>query len=189
MNVPEADQPATEAGAEPPISHYASLREFVVANGSLLAATGGLIGIGTFVTGLPFFADWVQPYLAFLVLAAAVLTWLELLAQWPPELMIYQGPPPAAAPWRMVGFAYAVQLTMIVCIGGFLWRAPRLVMPAIATVVGLAIWRFVLPQTIKEQRAAFLVTSIAALVVSVLALSLVHPTYRSFFELLGSPAP
>jgi hypothetical protein len=187
MSDEHADQSMQEKSA--PAKRFESLRDFVLANGPLLGAIGGLIGIGTFVSALPFYAGWVRPYLAFLLLLCAVLIWLELLAQWSPELLIYQGPPPAGAPWRLVAFAYAVQLTMVGFIGGFLWRMPRLVLPTLATVIGIGLWRFVLPHRVKEQRGALLGTAIVSLVISTAVLSVVHPTYQSVFEILGSDEP
>jgi hypothetical protein len=167
---------------ESPPAPVGSLRDFVIENGSLLAAIGGLIGIATFVSALPLYAEWVKPYLIFLLLAGAVLIWLELLAQWPTALMIHQGPPPPEASWRLVGFAYAVQLTMVGFVGGFLWRVPRLVAPTLALGIGVGLWRFVLPRRLKEHRGALLVTAIVSLLISIAVLSLTHPTYRSIFE-------
>jgi hypothetical protein len=159
-----------------------SLRDFVLANGPLLAAIGGLIGIATFVNALPLYAAWVQPYLIFLLLAAAVLIWLELLAQWPPELMIYRGPAPSGLPWRLVGFAYVVQLTMVGFVGGFLWRIPRLVTLTLATVIGAGLWHYLVPERCKAWRGSLLATAIVALLVAMFLTSLVHPTYQSIFE-------
>jgi hypothetical protein len=173
---------SAETEHELPPVQVGSLRDFVVENGSLLAAIGGLIGIATFVGALPLYAEWVQPYLIFLLLAAAVLIWLELLAHWPTVLLIHQGPPPPEASWRLVGFAYAVQLTMVGFVGGFLWRVPRLVAPVLALCIGVGLWRFVLPRRLKEQRGALGATAIVALLISIAVLSLVHPTYRSIFE-------
>ena len=162
-----------EASA-PPIG---SLRDFVLANFPLLGAIGGLIGIATFVAALPLYADWVQPYLVYLLLAAGVLIWLELLAQWPPDLLICQGPPPPGASWRLVGFAYALQLTMVGIIGGFLWHVPRLFALALATLIGTAVWRLLLPERVKARRGALLATAIVALLAAIVITSLVHPTY------------
>jgi hypothetical protein len=159
-----------------------SLREFVLANFPLLGAIGGLIGIATFVTALPFYVGWAGPYLAFLLLSAAVLIWLELLAQLPSELMIYQGSPPPGTPWRLVGFAYAVQLTMVAFIGAFLWRVPRLVVLTLGATIGIGVWRFLLPERVKARRGSLLATAIIALLISIAVLSLVHPAYRSLFE-------
>jgi hypothetical protein len=181
--------PSASSTAALTAKQFNSLREFVLANASLLAAIGGLIGIGTFVTALPFFAGWVRPYLAFLLLSAAVLIWLELLAQSPPELLIYRGPPPLGAPWRLVGFAYALQLTMVGFIGGFLWRVPRLVIPTLAAIIGIGLWRFLLPERVKQQRGALLVTAIVALLFAIAVLSLVHPTYQSIFADAGPYEP
>lgn len=131
---------------------------------------------------MPLFADWVRPYLIFLLLAAAVLVWLELIAQWPPALILYQGPAPRGTPWRLVGFAYAVQLTMVGLVGGFLWRVPRLVMLTLATAIGALLWRYVVPESYKERRGALLATVIAALLIAVAVTSQAHPTYQSVIE-------
>ncbi|MCD6031593.1 MAG: hypothetical protein K0S78_3767 [Thermomicrobiales bacterium] len=169
-------------GAEPvPAAQLGSLRDFVVANLPLLAAIGGLLGLVTFVAAWPLYAGWVRPYVTFLLLAAAVLLWLELLAQWPADVLIYQGPPPPGTPWRLVGFAYAVQLTMVAFIGGFLWRIPRLVVPTLAAAIGIGLWRFLLPQRVKAMRGVPLLTLIIALLIAIAVVSQVHPTYWAIF--------
>ena len=176
-----------EGGAD--TAQMGSLRDFVLANFPLLGSIGGLIGIATFVVALPWYADWVRPYLTFLLLAAAILIWLELLAQWPPEMMIYLGPPPPGTPWRTVGFAYAVQLTMVGLVGGFLWRIPRLLIPTLAVVIGVGLWRYLVPERAKARRGALLVTSIVSLLVALLVTSLAHPAYQSVFEAPGLHGP
>lgn len=168
--------------AAPPAKPAGSLREFILANFPLLGAIGGLIGIATFVSALPLFATWVQPYLTFLLLAAAVLVWFELLAQWPSDLLIHQGPPPPGTSWRLACFAYAMQLTMVGFVGGFLWRIPRLVVLAFATLIAAAIWRYLVPLRMKQQRGVLLATAIVALLVALAVTSLLHPTYQSIFE-------
>ncbi|HEU0116834.1 MAG TPA: hypothetical protein VFQ80_19225, partial [Thermomicrobiales bacterium] len=186
--VDAGSSPGDAASAPPaPPAHLQSLRDFVLANFPLLGAIGGLIGIATFVAALPLYADWVQPYLIFLLLGAGILVWLELLAQWPPELLIYRGPPPRGTPWRLVGFAYAVQLTMVGVVGGFFWHIPRLVVLALASVIGTANWRFLLPERIKERRGALLATAIAALLLAIAITSLAEPVCRSIFEVATLP--
>jgi hypothetical protein len=182
VNTDGAGPASAETERESPPVRVGSLRDFVVANFPLLGAIGGLIGIATFVNALPLYAEWVQPYLIFLLLAAAVLIWLELLAQWPPELMIYRGPAPSGLPWRLVGFAYVVQLTMVGFVGGFLWRIPRLVTLTLATVIGAGLWHYLVPERSKAWRGSLLATAIVALLVAMFLTSLVHPTYQSIFE-------
>jgi hypothetical protein len=182
VNTDGAGPASAETERESPPVRVGSLRDFVLANGPLLGAIGGLIGIATFVNALPLYAAWVQPYLIFLLLAAAVLIWLELLAQWPPELMIYRGPAPSGLPWRLVGFAYVVQLTMVGFVGGFLWRIPRLVTLTLATVIGAGLWHYLVPERCKAWRGSLLATAIVALLVAMFLTSLVHPTYQSIFE-------
>ena len=185
--VPVADNFNVVEGGEggaPAAAAAGSLRDFILANASLLAAVGGLAGIATFVGALPLYVGWVQPYLAFLLLAAAILTWLELLAQWSPDLMIYRWPAPRGTPWRLVSFAYALQLTMVGFVGGFLWRVPGLLVPTLAVIIGAGLWRYLVPERVKERRAALLATAIVALLASVLVTSLVHPTYQSVVERL-----
>lgn len=184
-----AGDDAAQAEPEPQAVQAGNLRDFVLANGPLLGAIGGLIGIATFVSALPLYTEWVQPYLIFLLLAAAVLIWLELLAQWPPELMIYRGPAPPGLPWRLVGFAYVVQLTMVGFVGGFLWRVPRLVALTLATVIGAGLWHYLVPERFKAWRGALLMTAIVALLVSMLVIDLAHPTYQSVFETHPPRAP
>jgi hypothetical protein len=104
------------------------------------------------VAALPLYAAWVRPYLIVLLLTGAILIWLELLAQWPTELTIYQGPPPDTS-WQLVGFAYAVQRTSMGFVGGFLWRVPRLVGPTLALGIGVGLWRFVLPRGSRSSEA------------------------------------
>ncbi len=170
-------------------AQFGSLRDFVLANFPLLGAIGGLIGIATFVSAVPLYATWVQPYLVFLLLVAAVLVWLELLAQWPPTLLVYQGPPPPGSPWRLVGFAYAVQLTMVGLVGAFLWHVPRLLIPALAVAIGVGLWRFLVPAPVKTHRAALAVTATVALLIAMLATFLAHPAYEAIFGAPGSNGP
>jgi hypothetical protein len=153
------------------------LRAFVLANFPLFGVIGGLLGIATFIGAVPLSADWVQPSVIFLRLGAGVLVWLELLAQWPPALLIYRGPAPRGTPWRLVGVADAVQLTMVGFVGGFLGRMPRLVVLALATIMGAAVWRLLLPERVKARRGALLATAIVALLAAIALTSLAHPTY------------
>ena len=159
-----------------------SLRDFVLANFPLLGAIGGLTGIATFVAALPIYAGWIGAYLTFLLLAAAVLDWVELLAQWPSDLLLYQGPPPQGTSWRLVGFAYAVQLTMVGFLAGLFLRFPKLAVPALGTAIGVGLWRVLLPQRVKSARGAPLLTLIIALLVAIAVDSLVHPAHWTIFE-------
>jgi hypothetical protein len=168
-------------GGDAPTKAPGPLKAVVLGNFPLLAAIGGLIGLATFVGALPLYATWVQPFLTFLLLAAATLLWLELLAQWPAELRIDRGPPPPGTPWRLVGFAYVLQLTMVGFIGGFLWRFPRLLIPLLAAGIAIGVWQFFLPRRLKAWRAMPLTLAILALLGAIIVLSLVHPTYGSIF--------
>ena len=95
----------------------------------------------------------------------------------------------AGIPWRLVGFAYVLQLTMVGIVGGFLWRIPRLVILTVAAVIGAGLWRYLVPERVKawrgcpagngDRRAARLRG----------LTSLVHPTYRSVFEILPQNEP
>jgi hypothetical protein len=181
-----ADDADDRARSAAPVPSPGSLREFVVTNFPLLGAIGGLIGLGTFVVALPIYATWVQPFLAALLLAAAVLLWLELLAQWPVDLRLDHGPPPPGTPWRLVSFAYVLQLTMVGFIGGVLWRVPRLLIPAFAAGIAVGVWQFVLPRRLKAWRAMPLALAILALAIAIVVLSLVHPTYQSIFAGAGT---
>jgi hypothetical protein len=153
----------------------------VLANTPLLAAIGGLIGIATFLAAFPLSAAWTRPFLTFLLLFGAVLLWLELLAQWPPELLIYRGPPPRGTSRRLVLFAYVLQLTMVGFVGNVLWRFPQVLVPTVVTGLALGVWQFLLPERVKAQRGVPLLLAILALLVSVAILSQVHPTYESVF--------
>ena len=189
MDTRDASDQTAQAAPEPAVKPPGTLRDFVLANFPLLGAIGGLIGIATFVVALPLYASWVSPYLVFLLLSAAVLIWLELLAQWPVDLLIYRGPPPPGTSWRLVGFAYALQLTMVGFIGAFLWRLPRLVVPALAAAIGVGVWQFLLPRRIKERHGVLLLVAVVAWLASMAVLSLVHPTYQSIFAGAGSDEP
>jgi hypothetical protein len=90
---------------------------------------------------------------------------------------------------RVVGFAYAVQLTMVGFLGAFLWHLPRLIVPALAAAIAVGVWQFLLPRRLKAQRATPLVLAIVALLVSIAVLSLAHPTYQSIFADTGANVP
>jgi hypothetical protein len=180
---------AANAVPEPATKSPGTLRDFVLAHFPLLGAIGGLLGLVTFIAAWPLYAGWMRPYVTFLLLAAAVLLWLELLAQWPANLLIYAGPPPPGTSWRLVGFAYAVQLTMVAFIGGFVLRIPRLVIPLLAAAIGIGLWRFLLPQRVKAMRGVPLLLVIIALLIAIAVVSLVHPDYWAIFEDAGPNEP
>jgi hypothetical protein len=71
-------------------------------------------------------------------------------------------------------------------VGGFLWRVPRLLILALAVVIGIGLWRFLLPAHIKARRGVPLLTLIIALLVAIAVVSLVHPDYRAIFEDAGA---
>jgi hypothetical protein len=54
---------------------------------------------------------------------------------------------------------------------------PRLVVLALATIMGAAVWRLLLPERVKARRGALLATAIVALLAAIVITSLAHPTY------------
>jgi hypothetical protein len=74
---------------------------------------------------------------------------------------------------------------MVGFIGGFLWRLPPLVVPALAAAIAVGAWRFPLPQRLKEVRGMPLLAAIIALLISIVVLSAAHPTYQSTFADAG----
>ena len=98
-----------------------SLKSFVGANTMLLVAMGAMTGLATFV-GRSAGPDWSATLLQFVLTGLAFLLWLELLTQWPPALLLHRAPAPSGIPWRLVWFAYGMQLAMVGLIANVVWR-------------------------------------------------------------------
>ena len=62
-------------------------------------------------------------------------------------------------------------------------------MLTLATVIGAGLWHYLVPERLKAWRGSLLATAIAALLISMLLTTLVHPTYESVFESLPPDEP
>jgi hypothetical protein len=158
------------------------LKGFVTAHATLLGAVGIMTGLATFVSrGLG--PDWTDTLLRFLLIGMAFLLWLELLTQCPPSLLLTHAPAPAGTSWRLVGFAYALQLTMVGFIANAVWRQPQLLVPALGLAAGMWLWT-ALPQHAREQRSTLVGVAVAAILTALLVLALVDPPTQTLLQRL-----
>lgn len=166
-----------------------TLGDFVGVHSTLFSLIGALTGLTAFATKLSL--GWIEPYVQFLLLGAALLVWLELHSQWPRDLQLHRGRLPDGRPWRFVAFAYMLQLATVAFAGYVLWTLPDLVASAVAVgvvaVCGVLGWRALERTRGKRRRDAllarlWLVVSIAAaFLLSELLLEIFASTHRSVF--------
>lgn len=82
---------------------------------------------------------WIGTYLRFLLILAAGVLWIEVVSSWPESVQLHASRHPQGVHWRMVVFAYALQLTVIGFILVLLYKEPKLIAPIISlAVVGVA---------------------------------------------------
>lgn len=159
-----------------------SLKHFIGANTMLLAAMGAMTGLATFV-GRGTGPDWSATLLQFLLTGLAFLLWLELLTQWPPALLLYRAPAPAEIPWRLIWFAYGMQLAMIGFLANAIWRQPALLVPTLGLGAGVLLWR-VLPTHVRSRPSAVVGAIVTAVLVTAVILLVVDPPSQTFLERL-----
>lgn len=149
----------------------ATLRDFVVANFSLLTAVGAFTGLATFVSANTLGLPWLATALRFLFVVAASLLALELVAELPPDARLHRARVRPGQPWRLVAFAYVGQLAMLGALLNVFWQYPRLLVPTLALAVGVLLWR-VVPDHVRGRAGAPILVAAAALLVAALAITL-----------------
>jgi len=159
-----------------------SLKSFVGANTMLLAAMGALTGLATFA-GRGTGPDWSAALLQFLLTGLAVLLWLELLTQWPPTLLLHRAPAPPGTPWRMVWFAYGMQLAMVGLIANVVWRQPQVLVPTLGLGVSVLVWR-ALAQQGQSRPAALVGAVVMGVLASVVSVMVVDPPTQTLLQRL-----
>lgn len=159
-----------------------SLKSFIGANTMLLAAMGAMTGLATFV-GRGAGPDWSATLLQFVLTGLAFLLWLEMLTQWPPVLLLHRAPPPPGLPWRLVWFAYGMQLVMVGLIANTIWRQPHVLVPTIGLGAGVLLWR-VLPAHVRSRPASLAGVIVTALLVSVITVMVVDPPTQMVLQRL-----
>jgi hypothetical protein len=167
---------------EPGESVPESLKHFVGANTMLLAAMGAMTGLATFV-GRSAGPDWSATLLQFVLTGLAVLLWLELLTQWPPTLLLHRAPAPSGTPWRLVWFAYGMQLAMVGLIANVVWRQPQVLVPALGLGASVLIWR-VLSQQGQSRPAALVGAVVMGVLASALIVMVVDPPTQTLLQRL-----
>lgn len=157
-----------------------SLKSFIGANTMLLAAMGAMTGLATFV-GRSAGPDWSATLLQFVLTGLAFLLWVELLSQWPPALLLHRAPAPSNIPWRLVWFAYGMQLAMVGLIANAVWRQPHLLVPAVGLGTGVLLRR-ALPEPLRSRPAALVGVLGAAVLASMLTLLVVDPPVQTVLQ-------
>jgi len=159
-----------------------SLKSFVGANTMLLAAMGAMTGLATFV-GRSAGPDWSATLLQFVLTGLAFLLWIELLTQWPPALLLHRAPAPSGIPWRLVWFAYGMQLAMVGLIANVVWRQLQLLAPTLGLGVSVLLWR-ALPEHVRSRPAALVGAVVMGVLASVVSVMVVDPPTQTLLQRL-----
>jgi len=157
-----------------------SLKSFVGANTMLLAAMGAMTGLATFV-GRSAGPDWSATLLQFVLTGLAFLLWLELLTQWPPALLLHRVPAPSGIPWRLVWFAYGMQLAMVGLIANVVWRQLQLLAPTLGLGVSVLLWR-ALPEHVRSRPAALVGAVVMGVLASAVTVMVVDPPTQTVLQ-------
>jgi len=157
-----------------------SLKSFVDANTMLLAAMGAMTGLATFV-GRSAGPDWSATLLQFVLTGLAFLLWLELLTQWPPALLLHRAPAPSGIPWRLVWFAYGMQLAMVGLIANVVWRQLQLLAPTLGLGVSVLLWR-ALPEHVRSRPAALVGAVVMGVLASAVTVMVVDPPTQTVLQ-------
>lgn len=166
---PDRESPA--ATPSPPAPD--TLKAFITGNMPLLTTFTVLAGLAGFVITLPL--GWFGPLLRSGLLVLSVVVWLDLLDQLPqPLLLSHWRRYPSDYSWRLVWFAYLIQLLMLGFMAFLVIEFPRVVVPALAAIVAVAL------VSRLGDRVSGVIRLVIGLVVFELLLILLYPTHQGF---------
>jgi hypothetical protein len=137
----------TEAAAAPPPDTQSELRNWVKDNATLLSNASLLISISALALNLLPETGILDPYIKALIFGAALLLLIEMHHQWPDDLQLHMFRPmslPQNHSWRMVAFAFIMQVATLVFAVWATLTTPLILIPltALAVVVGFRQWYF-----------------------------------------------
>ncbi len=148
---PPATQNLATPGAtppeQPPIDTQSELRNWIKDNATLLSNASLLISISALALNLLPETGFLDPYIKALIFGAALLLLIEMHHQWPDDLQLHMFRPmslPENHSWRMVAFAFIMQVATLVFAVWATLTTPLILVPltALAVVVGFRQWYF-----------------------------------------------
>ena len=144
-------QPTTLVGA-PDVAEEGSrpetrseLRDWIKDNATLLSNASLLISLAAIALSLLPDVGFFAPYMKALIFAAALLLLTELHHQWPADLqlhMLRKNPRPENHSWRMIGFAFVMQVATLLFAAWAILTNPIILLPLTASAVFLAFYRW-----------------------------------------------
>jgi hypothetical protein len=141
------DAAAGESAVEQPVETQSELRNWIKDNATLLSNASLLISISALALNLLPTAGFLDPYIKALIFGAALLLLIEMHHQWPQDLQIHRvrrAPALDAHSWRMVAFAFIMQIATVVFAVWATLTTPLILIPltALAVVVAFRQWYF-----------------------------------------------
>jgi hypothetical protein len=143
----ESGSATTEAAAAPSPDTQSELRNWVKDNATLLSNASLLISISALALNLLPETGFLDPYIKALIFGAALLLLIEMHHQWPDDLQLHMFRPtslPQNHSWRMVAFAFIMQVATLVFAVWATLTTPLILIPltALAVVVAFRQWYF-----------------------------------------------
>jgi hypothetical protein len=138
---------AEAAAAASPADTQSELRNWVKDNATLLSNASLLISISALALNLLPETGFLDPYIKALIFGAALLLLIEMHHQWPDDLQLHMFRPtslPQNHSWRMVAFAFIMQVATLVFAVWATLTTPLILIPltALGVVVGFRQWYF-----------------------------------------------
>lgn len=142
-----AAQPPPPAPAVTPTDTQSELRNWVKDNATLLSNASLLISISALALNLLPETGILDPYIKALVFGAAIILLAEMHSQWPEDLQLHMLRPTVLREqhsWRMVAFAFIMQVATVVFAVWATLTTPLILIPLTALVVVVAFrqWYF-----------------------------------------------
>lgn len=141
---PASRQPANEQAAPDTTSE---LRNWIKDNATLLSNASLLISVAALALNLLPDTGVLDPYIKALIFAAALLLLIEMHYQWPADLQLHMFRSmslPQNHSWRMVAFAFVMQLATVAFAVWATLNTPLILIPltALGVVVAFRQWYF-----------------------------------------------
>ncbi len=121
------------------------LRDWIKDNATLLSNASLLISLATIALSLLPDVGFFSPYIKALLFAAALLLLTELHHQWPEDLqlhMLRKNARPENHSWRMIGFAFVMQVATLLFAAWAIVTNPIILLPLTALAVFFAFYRW-----------------------------------------------
>ncbi|MGH2617051.1 MAG: hypothetical protein ACRDJC_17590, partial [Thermomicrobiales bacterium] len=146
-NAPAATPRDAVSVQEVPRDTRSELRDWIKDNATLLSNASLLISIAALALGLLPDTGVLDPYIKALIFGAALLLLVELHHQWPEDLqlhMLRQNARPENHSWRMIAFAFLMQVATLIFAVWATLNSPLILIPltALAVVLVFRQWYF-----------------------------------------------